>query len=227
MWLSIIDLEKLSNDPNAPKDERDVAIRTLKKLIMHFHLHPRKSSYPEKVNIAERVKERLDKTLKDPTRNPEENEVLKMLAEQSKGALGGFDDLMNSLFSAAVIRDMESHAIVDRLIEQRYFPGREYKAGGMTVLSGALAGTHIFRSLEGSKFNFQVTGGSLELDVRYDGNHLIVNGEDFGQLGTNDIVDFRERHLVYVNNIERKPTGPMTTQDSDQPSASAIESKPE
>ena len=56
-----------------------------------------------------------------------------------------------------------------------------------------------------------------------DGKILIVNGKRYGSLSPGDIVDFRRRGLVFVNQVERFPLREVAEDDA----AAAVETPSE
>lgn len=202
MWRSIVPLEHFTQNPHAPKDDREAATRILSMLILYFYEHPREFKPMGDLSLADDVQEKLKEMAKDPSAAPQESKLIEQIAQESKGQFNELEDGLNETLNELDRQNLRTQALVDELIEQRFFPGKELTAGNITVFT---PGRSVRHSSGPNEFEIESRHLEKEFFAVYEGKNLLVNGEDFGPLNKGDIVDFRMPGKVFINDVERAP----------------------
>lgn len=200
MWVSIIPLDQLLNNPDASAEDRKAAGNVLPRLVEYFHQNPQAITEAPR---ARQVSETVDKGLRDKagsTTDATEKETLDALREASEEAMGELDGMFDAIISARRKYDMETQDVLNRHISQRNFPGTKKEAAGITWMVPSA------RRQSFSSTRIRVNGEKIQ--ILYEGGVLRVNDRNFGSFSKGDVVDMRMPGRVFVNDKERLPVEP-------------------
>jgi hypothetical protein len=200
LWYSIPDLYEFITNSDATDREREGAKMVLRRVALYFYEHPREHVYPQDVNLSDEV---VDAAEKSPLSNDPGSTEQKVFTELTEGvgrALSGFDEVIEDGLTMLSEADREIQVILDELIEQREFPGRERSWGEMTIHLPRLPG-HSSGGSGHKSFDYRGEG----FDLRIIPNRITLNEKDYGEVDDTSIIDFRVPGKVFVDGKERQP----------------------
>jgi hypothetical protein len=200
LWFMIPDLYQFTTNPDASDQERDCARMVLKRIVLYFYKHPREHVQPQEVDLSEQVVQSAQKNPMSSDPDSTEQKVFSQLTEGVGQALSGLDETIEQVLVTASTMDREIQEILDQLVEQREFPGREMAGAGMIVYLPNIPG----RSGGGSNDqSLNYRGKDFDLLVTRD--TITLNGQDYGHVQEGSIIDFRVPGKVFVDGKERRP----------------------
>lgn len=198
MWISIVRMDELIENPDASPEDRKAASNVLPKLVEYFYNNPKKIVAPEGVNVADDVARGLREKENSNGIDPTEKEVLGEIREASKAPMEQLDGMFSAVLNEVHKFDLETQAVLSRHISQRNFPGWTKSAAGVTFKMPSDSGG-------GGSSDDEFRFNGKKMRVLYKAGTLRVNDQDFGMVAKGDIVDLRLLGHVYVNDIERHP----------------------
>lgn len=198
MWSSIVQIDALSQNPDASPEEREAASGLLSKLVEYFYNNPRKIVGPKDVDISDEVDRELRAEENSMAADSKQREVMRELREASKVPMEQMDVMLGGLLREAHKFDLETQAVLERHISQRNFPGWTRVAAGITFIIPPDSGGSRISSDE-----FRFDGKKTQ--ILYEGGRLRINNQDFGTVLKGSVVDLRLPGRVYVNDLERHP----------------------
>ena len=218
LWYSIPDLYQFTSNADASTEDREAAKRVLRRLVLYFYEHPREHVQPEDINLSDELAEAAEEKKLGADPDSTEQKVFAELAEGVGNALSEFDEAIEDGLVMLSETDREIQEILDRLIQQREFPGRERSWNGMTIYLPRLSG----RSGGGSDDrSFDHRGENFDLVVTHD--RITLNGKDYGEVQDGSIIDLRIPRRVYVDGELRSPETNDAQQDgADQPATRCV-----
>jgi hypothetical protein len=200
LWYSIPDLYQFTTNSDASAREREGVKEVLKRVVLYFYKHPREHVQAENVNLSEEVAKAAKKSPLSSDAHSTEQKVFEELAEGVGRALSGLDGAIEETLVTLSEADREIQAILDQLVEQREFPGRERSWAGITILLPRLEG----RSSGGSDDqSFRHRGKDFDLIVTKD--KIALNGQDYGEVPQGSVIDCRVPEKVFVDGKLRTP----------------------
>jgi|GEM_PF-1764302 len=200
LWYLIPDLYQFTTNPNANNQERDSAKRVLKRIVLYFYKHPREHIQPQEVDLSEEVTKAAEMSPLSSDPDSTEQKVFSELAEGVGRALSGFDEAIEQVLVKASDMDREIQEILDQLVEQREFPGREKPWGRRTIHLPRIPGVSGGGS-DDKSFDYQ--GDGFDLIVTSKG--ITLNGKDYGEVPEGGSIDFRVPEKIFVDGEERFP----------------------
>ncbi len=213
MWISIVLMDELIENPDASPEERKAASNILADLVEYFQNNPKKIVAPEGVKIADDVDRGLREKENSNGINPTKKKALGELREAAKAPMEQMDNMFSEVRNEAHKFDLATQTVLSRHILKRNFPGETRSAAGVTFKIPSGSGGSVASSDE-----FRYNG--KKMSVLYKAGALRVNDQDFGKVAKGDIVDLRLLGHVYVNDIERHPEkkeAPQVQERSAQP----------
>jgi hypothetical protein len=193
MWLSIIDIQRFIENEDAPEEERVAATRILKDLVLYFYTNPKEIDIPEGTNLSSQFSKRIVKEVADREEGQEVQVIVEDLAERSEPMVKQLERTLDANLSEYYKRDIRTQQLVDKLIEERFFPGESIEGAGIIL---KVPSTTSDASSSADSISFD----SDELIVSYDvGANLVINDISYGQLNENDILDLRKPGYLFIN----------------------------
>ena len=205
MWLAIPALYESTKNQDASKGEQKAGTRILSEAVKYFYMNPRIVKVPESLDLNDDTQKIILTKIKQEDIEDDLANTLQNIAPLLKVPLDGLSGQLNNIILQMYFDELKSQAVFNSLVKQRYFPGKERKADGITVMTPRGTGSWLGSGLGSKAGEFEFEYEKPELKVRYDRGKLSVNGEDYGGLNKDDIIDFRVPDRVYVNDQERKP----------------------
>ncbi len=205
MWLAIPTLYEFTKNKNASEDMREAAVRTLSTAVKYFYINPRIIKVPESLNLNESTQKIIAEKIKQEDIEDDLKNTLKNVAPLLEAPMDELSGFLNHIVLQMYFDELKAQSVFNNLVEQRYFPGKERKMSGLTVMTpsggGSWSGSGSKSEIGGFKFDYK----KPKLKGYFDGDELVVNGESYGKLNKNDVIDFRMPGHVFVNDQERKP----------------------
>jgi len=202
LWYSIPDLFQFVTNPDASATEREAAKETLRQVVLYFYKHPREHVQATSVNLSEEVAKTAKKNPSSSGPHSSEQKVFEEIAEGTGRSLSSLDGAIEKALVTFGEADREIQAILDQLVEQREFPGKERSWAGITILLPRLEGSSGGGTDEQS---FRYRGKDFDLIVTKD--KIALNGQAYGEVPQGGTIDFRVPKRVFVNG---KPRAPIT-----------------
>jgi len=197
MWISIVRMDELIENPDASPEDRKAAGNVLPRLVEYFYNNPKKIVAPDGVNVADDVDRGLREKENSNGIDPTEKEVLGKLRDASQGPMKQLDGMFSAVINEAHKFDLETQKVLKRHIERRNFPGRERSVAGVSLMMPSDTGSGR------GKDDFHWTGKKIRVSLVK--GKLQVNGKNYGSVSKGDTVDLRLLGRVFVNDAERHP----------------------
>jgi hypothetical protein len=214
LWYSILDLFQFTTNSDASATEREAAKETLRQAVLYFYKHPREHVQATNVNLSEEVAKAAKKKPLSSDPHSTEQKVFEEIAEGAGRSLSGLDGAIEKVLVTLSEADREIQTILDQLVAQREFPGKERSWAGITILLPRLEG----RSGGGSDDqSFHYRGKDFDLIVTKD--KIELNGQDYGEVPQGSVIDFRVPQKVFVDGKLRSPLANQARQGAAESSS--------
>lgn len=205
MWLAIPTLYEFTENKDVSEDVREAAARTLSTAVKHFYMNPRIIKVPESLNLNESTQKIIAEKIKQEDIKGDLKNRLKDVAPLLEARMDELSGFLDNIVLQMYFDELKVQSVFNRLVEQRYFPGTERKVTGLTVMTPSGGGSWSGRGSKSEIGGFNFDYKKPKLKGYFDGSELVVNGESYGELNKNDVIDFRMPDHVFVNDQERKP----------------------